>query len=306
MTADIFLKELQRLINLQPKPQVHVNNVDNCIDCNYVFDSKNLFSCFDVAQSEDSMYLFDSFMSVKCMDCDYAGEAQLCYESIDPYKCYNCNYVDNCARLRDSSYCYGCWGGNNLFGCSNLRDKSFCIFNRQFTEQQYFEEIKKYENLPAEKNMELLAEVRKRFPRTQTIEARNENSNYGNYVYDSKNCYMAFDAARSEGCLYVYDSFDNKTCVDMTYGFLDELSYQNVDTNKIFNADYLVYSFNCSESSYLFNCSDVKNSLGCVGVKHKQYCILNRQFTQEEYEKISAEILNELRTTNPGWGTLKF
>ncbi len=45
------------------------------------------------------------------------------------------------------------------------------------------------------------------------------------------------------------------------------------------------YSMVCSGASYLF---------GCVGVRKKQYCILNKQYTKDEYEKLRIRIIEQM------------
>jgi hypothetical protein len=40
---------------------------------------------------------------------------------------------------------------------------------------------------------------------------------------------------------------------------------------------------------------------GCVGLKHKQYCILNKQYTKEEYEILLPKIIAHMRSTEE-WG----
>lgn len=306
MTAETFLKELQRIIKSHPRWPLNQLNCENCESCDYVYNSKNLYTCFDAASCVDSMYLFDSFMCVNSADCDYTVEAELCYENVDGYKVYNCNYVSYSSRIRDSSYCYDCLDCNNLFGCTNLKNKSFCIFNRQLTEEEYKKEVKKYQSLPSEKVLSMLEELIKKYPLTQTNEARNENTVYGNYIYDNKDCYLCFDAARDENCAYLYDSFNNKMSMDGTYMVCSELTYEVTDVGWFFNCAYSVCCNNCNDSSYLFNCFNVKNSLGCAGLEHKEYCLLNRQLSREEYEKESAAILKDLKEKNLGWGDISF
>lgn len=306
MTAESFLRELKRLIELQPKPPTRVLNSENCENNDYVFYSKNLSYCFDCAKCSESIYLYDSYMSTNCYDCDYAVESQHCFESVDPFRCFNSDYLDYCANLRDASYCYNCTNCNNVFGCVNLKNKSFCIFNRQLTENEYKEMIKKFKSVPAEKILIMLEELKKQFPLTQTHEEHNENSPYGNYIHYCKNCYLCFDAANNEYSGYLYDSFYNKACYDLTYSTNSELCYQAIDSDKIYSCNFSVYSTNCQDGSFLFNCFDVKKSLGCVGLSHKQYCVLNRQLTKEEYEKISSQILLELKNKNINWSNLVF
>ena len=306
MTTQGFLKELQRLIDSKPSLPSRIINSEDCEYGDYIFHSKNLFNCFDCANCTDSVYLYDSYMCTNCIDCDYAVESELCYESVDTFRCFNCDYLDYCANMRDALYCYNCTNCNNVFGCANLKNKSFCIFNRQLTEKEYKEIVKKFKSLPAEKILLMLEELKKQYSLTQTHEEHNENSPYGNYIHYCKNCYLCFDAAYNEYCGYLYDSFHNKSCYDLTYSVESELSYQVIDSEKIFNCNFVVYSSNCQDGAFLFNCFDVKNSLGCVGLSHKQYCILNRQFTKEEYEKISSQILLELKNKSINWSNLTF
>ena len=306
MTAKGFLTELQRIILSQPKLPAAVVSCEGCEFCNEVYNSKNLFYCFDTYNTTDSFYLFDSFMCASCGDCDYGVESELCYESVDPYKAFNCNFIEYCDNIRDSAYSYNC-SGNDLFGCVNLQNKSFCIFNRQLSEVEYRERIKKFKSLPPEKVLAIVDDLKKRFPLTQTIGADNENTTYGNYIHFDKNCYLCFDAAHDEDCAYLYDSFYCKTSYDLTYVAQDtDLTYQGIDSTRSFNNNYIIHTNQCQDSSYLFNCFNVKNSLGCVGLRNKEYCILNRQFTKEEYETLSTQILFQINSANLGWNSLTY
>lgn len=306
MTSNGFFTELQKIILSQPKLPAAVVNSEGCEFCNEVYNSKNLFYCFDTYNTTDSFYLFDSFMCANCGDCDYAVESELCYESVDPYKAFNCEFVEYCNNIRDSAYCYNC-SGNDLFGCVNLKNKSFCIFNRQLSESEYKEQIKKFKSLPREKVLVIVEGLKKRFPLTQTIGGDNENTVYGNYIHFDKDCYLCFDAAYDENCAYLYDSFHCKTSCDLTYVALGtELTYQAVDSATLFNCSFAVHASNCQDSTYLFNCFNVKNSLGCVGLRNKEYCILNRQFTKEEYEKLSSQIISRINAANLDWSNLVY
>lgn len=308
MSADQFILELNRIIALQPRPPYKTYNSDQgCEYVNNLYYCKNLYSAFDCAQCSDSFYLFDSYLTVNSGDCDYAVESQLCYESVDAVKAYNCDYLEYCENIRDSSFCYRCIGGNNLFGCVNLTNKSFCVFNRQLTEPQYQEAIKKYKALPTEQILAYVEQLKAMYPLTQTIGDHNQNTDYGNYIHFDINCYLCFDAAHDENCMYVYDSFYCKNSQDMTYTAQNvDLTYEAVDSTEVYNCNFIVDSKNCHDSSYIFNCMDVKNSLGCAGLAHKQYCILNRQLTKEDYERIAPQIIQELNGRNAAWANLVF
>src|SRR5258706_1459398 len=307
MKLQTFFTELQSLLEKYPKIPATIINSEDCDYGNKIYFSKNLSFCFDTANCTDGTYLYDCYMSPNCSDCDYCVESELCYESVDAYKCFNGNYVENCGRSQDIWYSYNCINCHDVFGCVDLQNKSLCIFNRQLTEKEYRQKIELYKKWPAEKGLELVEELKTVYPVAQTNEAHNENSEYGNYIAFSKNCYMCFDAGHNEDSCYLYDSFYNKMCYDTTYAAQNnQLSYEVVDSANLFNCNYAVYSSKCNDSSYIFNCSNLKDSLGCVGLSNKQYCVLNRQLTKEEYERIKNDFLLQLKQEKTGWNSLQF
>lgn len=305
MTAATFFEELHRLLKQQPKPPSNIFHSENCTYGNYITRSKNLLYSFDASQSSDSMYLFDSHMCVNSMDCDYCVECESCYECVDTFRCYNCEFVQKADNTRDSSFSYDLSNCDHVFGCVNLKNKSYCVFNRQLSEAAYHEAVKKYVAMGAERVLEMLEDLKKQYPRTQSAGERNENSPYGNYIYENKNCYMCFDAARNEESGYLYDSYDNSFCYDLSYSANhNEFCYQLVNCEKMNNCTFTADSSNCEESSYLFNCRGVKNCFGCVDLQYKQYCILNRQLTQEAYERTLSELVATLNLSAQDWNGL--
>jgi hypothetical protein len=307
MTADTFFKEFKKLLTRYPKIPPDVVESENSDYGDHLAYCKNMHVAFDSSSSSDCIYLYDSYIARNCVDCDYTVESDLCYECVDAFKCFNCDYLEYGTSLRDSSYSANCINCHDVFGCVNLQNKSFCIFNRQLSEEEYKQKVKEYKKWPPEKVLEMVEELKQRYPLTQTHEAHNENSAYGNYSHYNKNCYMCFDCAHNEGCSYLYDSHHNATSYDMTCSYdKNELSYQIVDSIKLFNCNFAFLSGNSHDSSYIYNCQNVKNCIGCISLSNKQYCILNRQFTKENYEKISKQLLEELKNKNVGWSDIEF
>ncbi len=306
MTSQTFFQELQRLILSHPKRPAQILNSENCEYGNYVYYAKNLYNCFDSGKSTDGTYLFDTWNTANSADCDFTSESEKCYECVDAFKCFNSNYLNDCGNTIDSFYSYDCTNCHDVFGCVRLKNKSFCIFNRQLTESEYRETVKKYQSLPADKILQVVNSIMLTHPLAQIIGHDNENSPYGNYIYFNKNSYLCFDAAKNEYSGYLYDSHDNKYSYNVTQSGRSELSYEVTDSIDIFNCDYVVFSKNCIDSSYIFDCVDTKNCIGCVMLEHKQYCILNRQFSKEDYERISRPLLETIRQANLGWDDLAY
>lgn len=306
MTAEEFFKELQRLVEQTPPNPLHQVNCENCEFADHVYYCKNLTYAFDCLKCQDSIYVYDCVNSVRNVDCDYCFESELCYDSVDAFKCFNCEYLEDCKNLTDCSYSVWCTNSHDLFGCVSMHNKSYCIFNRQLTEAEYKQEVKKYKSWPLEKILAEVEKIRATLPVTQTHEKNNENSSYGDYVYFNKNCYMCFDASHNKDCGYLYDCGNHTTSYDSTYSTAQELCYESADSGYCFNCNYVVYSGNCRDSSYVINCLDVKNCLGVVNRTHAEYEILHRKYSKEEYEKISKEILADIAKKNLGWGEIKF
>ena len=52
-----------------------------------------------------------------------------------------------------------------------------------------------------------------------------------------------------------------------------------------FNTHFSYDSDECINSMFLTSCLNLQNCLGCVNLRHKNYCIFNKQYSKEEYEK---------------------
>jgi hypothetical protein len=65
-----------------------------------------------------------------------------------------------------------------------------------------------------------------------------------------------------------------------------------VGTNQVFAGDHLWSGAN--EVYYSSFCVVTKHLFGCIGLKKKEYCILNKQYTKEEYEKLVPKIIEHM------------
>ena len=45
---------------------------------------------------------------------------------------------------------------------------------------------------------------------------------------------------------------------------------------------------------YCYTCFACTDCFGCVGLKNKQYCILNKQYTKEEYQELVGKIIENM------------
>jgi hypothetical protein len=121
----------------------------------------------------------------------------------------------------------------------------------------------------------------------------------GDYLEHSKNAKTCFGCANLEDskfCSFIANG-PLKTTYDFThYGDNVELSYECLQSgdgisNCKLNWGVWTNSDNVEYSFSIHGCSSI---FGCVGLKKKKYCILNKQYTKEEYEALVSKIIQHM------------
>ncbi|MBI4253103.1 hypothetical protein HY623_02930 [Candidatus Uhrbacteria bacterium] len=126
-------------------------------------------------------------------------------------------------------------------------------------------------------------------PRAARMVANNENADYINYSYHTKNSYLSFAGNMMEDCLYCNLAQESRSCVDTDYALGSELCYECVGIQQCYACQYVVDSQNCHSSQFLKDCSDCSDCFLCCNMKHKSHCFMNTQYSKEEYEQKAKE-----------------
>jgi len=120
----------------------------------------------------------------------------------------------------------------------------------------------------------------------------------GDYISHCKNVRDSYLVLNSENCRYVQflligdmgakDSYDYSV-----WGEGAELLYECCQCGKwVSNMKFCVWCYPSSERlEYCVMCHSSKDCFGCMGLKKKQYCIFNKQYTEEEYKKLVPQII---------------
>lgn len=132
---------------------------------------------------------------------------------------------------------------------------------------------------------EQFSELMKKVPRSNlAIFDNTENSEYCNYVGDTKNCYLCFGSIFIEDCMYG-NPYYSKNCLDCFLVRKSELAYECIDCEGLYSCAYLQDSYECSECYFGYDLKGCKNCIGCVGLRQKQYHIFNKAYARVDYEK---------------------
>ncbi|MBI5733039.1 hypothetical protein HY967_03725 [Candidatus Jorgensenbacteria bacterium] len=288
-----FFTQFKELQAKTPRPSLDVDNTN--VESDYTNWSVRLKRCylvFDSWQAEDSAYGIAIDDSKNCFDCFTTYNSDRCYdcfEATNMYQCFFSEYSNDCL---DSSFLFDCRNCRNCFMCTNLRHKKYYFLNKPYTKEQYEEKIRQY-NIG---NIDVLRELQKQFDalKKQAIYKENHNersvNSSGDYLKNSKNCHACFYALESENNAYSIGGLKIKDAYDSFGGAESEFIY---DSHGGIRSYGLKFSFNIRESRNLEYCDLMVNChdcFGCIGLKNKSFCILNKQYTENEYWQVVDEI----------------
>ena len=74
-----------------------------------------------------------------------------------------------------------------------------------------------------------------------------------------------------------------------------ELLYEGISVGvSNSNCKFGVVVWYSQNIQYSFGCQGSRNLFGCVSLRNKEYCILNKQYSKEEYEKLIPKIIKHM------------
>ncbi len=119
--------------------------------------------------------------------------------------------------------------------------------------------------------------------------AGNENCEYTDDWWYSKNCYLCHSGLKCEDLSYCFRVLNLRDCQFCVFSFDSELSVDLINCMNCYNVQYAIDSRQCKDSAFLFDCRNCSHCLFCWNLRNKQYCINNEQLTKEQFEKEYAK-----------------
>lgn len=292
-----FFEQFGELVRAVPAPNLININDTGSEYCNFTYETKNCYLNFASDFNEDSAYLYHSIYNRQSFDLLGSRKQEGCYETIDSEESYRSAFTTLSVQCLDSRFLLNCRNCEHCVGCVNLRNKKYHIFNKPYARDEYEREVAKL-NLGSRKSLEQFkrrfTEFALQFPR-KFADIRHSVRVTGDYIRNAKNCRDCFDVeGKAEDCRYViYGVTDFSNVYDLYGGGANleqscEILVVGSNVSKTFFSAYVWDGFDNYYSYYLRGCS---HCFGCVGLRNKQYCILNRQYTREEYEALVPRII---------------
>ena len=300
-----FFQQFRELMNDVPFVATFVVDESRMINSPYnnmVLDLRNCYMMFDADFNENCSYGCEVESSKQCVDNNLVHKSEMCYECVGMQNCYRAFHSLDCESCSDVWFCRDCTGCTDCFGCVNLRKQSYCIFNEPMGTKEAYQARLSELCITSRKNIDALRpkveEIWKSGIYRYMHEKQSEDVS-GDYVYNSRNVKQSWIV--QEGWNVKYSqyliSMGAKDSYDFTqYGDKAELHYEILQGGN--GGQRVRFSwFVPNENQNVDCCMQVMTShdmFGCIGMRKTQYCILNKEYSEEEYMKLRAEIIKQM------------
>lgn len=269
--------------------------------------NKNCYLICQAAFNQDCYYSRGINDCTDCTDCFRIANSQQCYEGISLVNCNRCFFVKNSSNCSNCYFSTELSGCTNCFGCHGLTKKEYCIFNKQVSKEEWEEKVEKLTltHSVIDQMKKQSDTLRLTVPHRASHILQSEDV-VGEDLVGCKGCQMVFDSKDQQDCAYNHEvTQDAKDCQDLSmFGLHTELLYNCVACG--IDAQCLLFSSHSWTNVYnLIYCEScypsVNNCFGCFGIKKSEYCILNKQYTKEQYEELVPRIIEHMQQTGQ-WG----
>ena len=291
-----FFLQFRELLKKTPMPALFTARTTNCSYCNHIGEMKNCYLTYGSWMGENLLYTTRAAFSKDCCDVLVVDNAEFSYYTFNATKIFKVFYSEEVENCTDCYFLYDSKGCTNCFMSTNLRNKSYCIRNVQYSKEEYFKKMDEYDLGKRSVIQKLKGEFKERKQKAFHKFARITNAPNctGDNIRDSFNCKECFDVFDKvkDSKWAIHGGFNIQDCYDCYgMGANAELLYESIDVGDS-GQNYIgvIVTWVGVNVSYCINCHGCTDCFGCIGLKKKQYCIFNKQYTKEEYEKLVPRI----------------
>jgi len=293
-----FFVQLGELMLSVPKVAIvqYHQNINSKFN-NFIADGRNVYLSNAAVSCENVSYSNNIDKSRDTLDSLYVKNSELCFENIDSSENNNCLYLFKSRSCLDCRYLFDCVNCKDCFMSSNLRNKQFIFYNLQLTKNKYFKKITEIQF----GSYKISEKLKEEFSNLKTSSlhrfanlAKTTNCD-GDNILNSKNVHYSFNIYDSENIKYCTRSLGAKDSYDTRASVYGELLYEVITPGYYsFRTFFSTFGEQLLDSRYCDWCHNSSNCFACVGLRNKKYCVLNKQYTKEQYEELVPKIIKHM------------
>lgn len=294
-----FFDQFQSLINSVPRSALYQRSSTSSPYANLIGESKNVYLSYSAVQTEDVFYSKSVDRSRKIFDSISVADSENCFGNIYSDRNFNSHFLEYSNNCLDSWFLFDCANCNNCALSSNLRNREYYFRNEPYSKKEYFEKLKElnlgsFVGLEKAKNdfNQLKLEAIHKYG--DILKCVNSN---GDNLYAAKNARVCFDSYDVEDCTYTFRVFDLKDSFDACFtGESAELVYEYISGGlNNYNVKFSTFAFSAlKDSFYADYCTSSSDIFGCIGLRSKKFCILNKQYSEDEYRRLVPKIIDQM------------
>jgi len=297
-----FFTQFRELIGKVPHMSIVNDNGIASLNCEYNQDwwfSKNCYMCLSGWHVENVMYSFFIIAGRDMMDCmNIRSKNEWLYECIIARNCYQLKYSEFNIACVDSQFLYYCRNCSNCFMCVNLVGKKYHFKNKEYSKGEYEKILENYRLDTwggVERARKEYEDFVLKYPH-KYLNVLQCTSSLGDVISNSKNLKNCFIGKESENVRYSDFFTDDKDCSDITLTGESQECYEGTVLDQSQLNFFGLFSVKSQDIRYTQHCHNAKHCFGCVGLRNANYCIFNKQYTKEKYEKLVPKIIEQMNS----------
>ena len=293
-----FFEQWREVREKVPRINLYQTNFVNSEYCNYGMDMKECYLFFGGVNSERVYFANQIIDSKDSFDIDFSEKIEYSYELFECAKTNKLFFSHHSQDCVDSYYLIDCKNCLNCFGCVGLINKQYHIWNKPYSKEEYKSVIDKI-GLGSYKNhlefLEKLRELGKSVPYRYARIYKSVDST-GDDLIEMKNSKDSYSSRQAEDSRYLFFVRGQKTdCYDVMFVASNaEMLYEMTSGFGGADCSFGIRNLFDQSARYSEDCQDCSNIFGCEGLKKKHYCILNKQYTKEQYEELVPKIIQHM------------
>ncbi|MEK9138624.1 MAG: hypothetical protein AAB393_15990, partial [Bacteroidota bacterium] len=295
-----FFAQFDDLMKAVPQPAITNSRNENSDYATYSEQDRNCYLVFASNRNEDCYYSGYIWDSRNCTDCLGVEQGEFLYMCVDCSRCSRMTYCQDCHDSYELQHCLDCRQCHDLFACAGLRNKSFFILNRQYNEAEYRALL----GNPDERRaiLQKFDALKTATPRlyAHLLHCENVSGDYLESCSRAEECFNAFDLQDAK---FTENSpGESRDVYDVSGCTHTELGCEIVSVAYGYKVVSCVLSHNGLKNSlYCVSCPSGQDLFGCVSLRNARHCVLNKQYSEEEYSVLVPKIIDHMRATGE-WG----
>lgn len=292
-----FFEQFGELMRSVPRVAVFNSKSVNSEYTNQSYNNKNVYLSFAIRDCEDCGYLTRATGLKDSFDSVYTHHSESLYGCIDVDKSYRSRFLQECEGCTDSAFLFNCRNCSHCIGGVNLRSASYVFFGEKMTKELWEKKVAELEMGDYE-TIERLSERFEKLKRSalyRPTKIVNCTTCKGDHLSNAKDCIDVFDGFDLENGFDSSWVFTTKDFAGVYGVGGSELVYESIGVEDVSAMKFGNVCETADNSEYVDLCFNVSNLFGCIGLKNKERCILNKQYTKDEYFEMRKKVIAHMK-----------